>query len=575
MKPQITEDWQLRQAGIDYNNRLKPAFYQTINENERMIAGDQWHGVVANGLSTPVFNIFKPARNYFISAITSQKTAIQYSSSDLGESGQEIEKESEELADILTAYTEQLWESTKMDSKIRNCLSDAFNTGDTCIYVPWDDSVKTGLISGIDIEGNPVEILGDVDNEIIDTVNVYFGNPNDSRVNENGKPIQPYILLEFREVVDKVKEEAKKHGAKKEDINKIISDTDNEYQVGDRGSIELDEYAKTSNGKTTVLLKLWAKDGFIYARKSTKYITIRKDWNTKRRLYPLAWMNWETRKNSYHGQAPATGLCPNQRYINKQFAIAMVALMLAGNPKVVFDKARIDGWTSGVTAIGVDGPVTGVAQIIEGKGLPSNISEFIDKTIVLTKDMIGANDSLLGQINPEQASGAAIVAVQQQASIPLELVKQNLYQFIEDLGQIWLDTMIAYYGERTISVELLGQKVIKKIDFSSLRNKRLKIKIDVGASSYWSQITSVQTLDNLLATEKINFMQYLERLPAGFITKKQELIEELKQQEMAAQQQQQQTDQLLDSLSDEELAALQQLPPEEQQAYIDQITSIQ
>jgi hypothetical protein len=38
----------------------------------------------------------------------------------------------------------------------------------------------------------------------------------------------------------------------------------------------------------------------------------------------------------------------------------------------------------------------------------------------------------------------------------------------------------------------------------------------------------MQTLDNLLMNKQITLLQYLERVPAGYISKKQELIDEMK-----------------------------------------------
>ena len=38
----------------------------------------------------------------------------------------------------------------------------------------------------------------------------------------------------------------------------------------------------------------------------------------------------------------------------------------------------------------------------------------------------------------------------------------------------------------------------------------------------------MQTLDNLLMQGKIDVVDYLERVPAGYITKKEELVEKLK-----------------------------------------------
>ena len=49
----------------------------------------------------------------------------------------------------------------------------------------------------------------------------------------------------------------------------------------------------------------------------------------------------------------------------------------------------------------------------------------------------------------------------------------------------------------------------------------------MGASSYWSEIASMQTLDNLLTQGKISTVEYLKRLPAGQITDREMLIETL------------------------------------------------
>ena len=41
------------------------------------------------------------------------------------------------------------------------------------------------------------------------------------------------------------------------------------------------------------------------------------------------------------------------------------------------------------------------------------------------------------------------------------------------------------------------------------------IDLDAGASSYWSEIANMQTLDNLLMQGKIPTSEYLRRLPNG------------------------------------------------------------
>jgi len=90
--------------------------------------------------------------------------------------------------------------------------------------------------------------------------------------------------------------------------------------------------------------------------------------------------------------------------------------------------------------------------------------------------------------------------------------------------------MIAKYGERKITVIEQGKRVVKTVDFRKLKDVKLKIKIDVGASSYWSEITEMQTLDHLLRQDRINFLQWLERVPDGYIPKKDDLMAEIRDQ---------------------------------------------
>ena len=107
-------------------------------------------------------------------------------------------------------------------------------------------------------------------------------------------------------------------------------------------------------------------------------------------------------------------------------------------------------------------------------------------------------------------------------------------------------------------------------DFSVLQQFPLSLKLDVGASAYWSEIASVQALDNLLAQDKIDLEEYLERLPDGYVPKKQALIEKRRAQrerEEAAQMaaaQMSQMGQMGDPLADPlmALSPAEPLPPE-------------
>ena len=153
-----------------------------------------------------------------------------------------------------------------------------------------------------------------------------------------------------------------------------------------------------------------------------------------------------------------------------------------------------------------------------------------------TRQFLGATSAALGETRPDNTS--AIIALQRAASIPSEITKQNLYKSIEDLGRIYLDFMAAYYGKRKVQVSKpdVGTDILAiagkdteeldpvLFDYGILNDKPMALKLDVGASSYWSEMASEQTLDNLLMQDKITIEEYLERIPDGYIPKRQELI---------------------------------------------------
>jgi len=81
--------------------------------------------------------------------------------------------------------------------------------------------------------------------------------------------------------------------------------------------------------------------------------------------------------------------------------------------------------------------------------------------------------------------------------------------------------------------------ITEYFDFSTLKDHPMTLKLDVGASSYYSEIASINTLDNLFIQAKaIDIIQYLERIPDGYIPDRRGLIQDIKNaqaQQMQAQ----------------------------------------
>lgn len=537
----VTEEWMLYQRGVDYNN--KTGYYARTDLNYAFYKGDQWKGVVTNGLSTPVFNIFKRAINFFVSSILSSKVSGQYSIQGVADAPDEadiqaIEADAEnqqkrDLAELLTNTAELKWETEKMDSMLRDLLLDCACSGDMATFTYWDETIDSGQKEYVDQVEDPetgemkevkTKVMGDFKTISIDGCNVLFGDPNTHVVDK-----QPYILIPGRDSIKNLRDEAKRNGVSEDELLRITSDLENNYQSGDGGKVELDGQGETY-GKALYIIKLWKKDGMIWFNKSTKCVKVKPDINMDIRRYPVTFGNWEKVKNSYHGNAVGTNLISNQIYINQQFAMVMQWLKLMAFGKVAYDGTRINSYSSKIgEAIKVTGDVTGAIQQLQPGQMNNIVLEVIDKAVTMTKDMIGANDSSLGNIDPAKASGTSIIATQKQAAIPLEGVQAALYQFVEDIHLIWAEfTLRKYTADRMVNYKVKDKIASTMINTEPFKDLIPRVKIDVGPSSYWSEIASMNTLDALLTNAHIDIIEYLDRVPNGMIPQKEDLIVSIK-----------------------------------------------
>lgn len=557
-----TADWVKYEAGIRYNNQLKPPYYATVDNNLAFFNGDQWRNLETENIPTPVFNFIKRAITYFVAQLTSSKLKVNFEPLAYSEDDPNMDPNLE-AAEIATAEVENLFEKFKMDNRIRDACFDSAIMGDVAAHLYFDVSKKPYGGAFGDIEG-------EIEFELVDGTNVFFGNANNPNVE-----IQPYIIISGRDMVENLKAEAKLYKQNQLEINNITEDKNYMEQAGDMSRIEIesDEYGKALY---IIVYKRDPKTKTIKVSKCTETAYIYKDIDTGLTNYPISWLTWEKQKNQYHGRAVCTEIIPNQIFINRMFAMVMYHLMMAAFPKAVVNMDKVGGWSNEIgTYIAVRDMTPGeslkdIATYLEPGNMSNQIIQCIELAIQYTKETIGINDSALGNINPEQASGKSIVATVQQATIPLENTKFNVYEWYEDIAKILLDMMGTYYGIRPIAMNVDGTKQLIQFDFSIFKNMWLNVKTDVGASSFWSEITSVEALEGLLNQGLIDVIDYLESMPDGYINNKQELIDRLKAKmeqaqanDIMKQQQYEQMAQFMESLPPEIQEQLKALPPEQ------------
>lgn len=570
--------------------------YKQNKKNERFYSGDQWKGANC-GNSRPLvrYNVIKRIGDYKIAMVSASPISVNYSADGIPNTvsireqneilrknigGQKMmdnftsnntmpdEAEINFVMDALGEYYNTSAERVKLSQKLAQAVRDAYVSGTGILYTYWDDTIQTGLYAD---EGRTQAIKGDVDVEALDVENVYLGDTSISDIQK-----QPYIIIAQRKTVKEVKRIAKMNKASSTDIENIKADqTDIEYYAGDRSSIEQEE-----SKKVTLLTKFWKEydengNYVIKAIQVTKNATVKKEWQLKNRIYPFAMLNWGHRKNCAYGESEVTYLIPNQIAINRMASAAVWCAIMNGMPIMVVDEDIIQdpitnepgqivyasGSGTAASAIGYINPPSFVGQFGAG------ITELISNTLTHS----GANDAALGDMNPENTS--AIIAVREAATLPLQTVQNDYYQFCEDQARVFADYWVNVYGERSLKVE--DDSGIWYLAFNGDRYNDLVIsaKIDVGAASLWSESQSIRTLDNLFERQIIDVIQYLTRLPKGTVPDVTGLIREMKEansQAAANLGQGSDISALISQLPPEQQELFASMTPEEQQAVLAQ-----
>ena len=509
-----TEEWRLYERGKNFNTTM--GLYRDTEDNYNFYHGNQWNGAKLGNIQPITLNVIRPTVKHKVGVLNSHSYQIVFNP-NIYES-YEQQKNLEEICKVLNRYSNRIWEVEQVNKKVREVLKDACinSEGITHTYEE-DDRIKT---------------------EVIDKTNVYYGNENDSDIQS-----QPYILISYRRTVDSVKEEARKYGMSEEEIAKITSDSDYEEQSG------RDKRIEEVSPMCLVLLKYYKKDGTIWMKKSTKTAIVRKEEDTRLKLYPIAHMVWEEVKGYARGIGEVKYLIPNQIEINKTATRrAMVVQMcaypkLAVNMKYVTNPSSLEkvGTTIKLDGTGAD-DVNKIVNYLKPTTMSADALNLQQELMKDTQDLAGAGDTVNGNIDPTQASGKAILAVQQAAQQPLNDQVERYKTFVEDLARIWFEMLQTYFvnGFTTTKEEkdpATGQvvEVPYTITEDELSNLKLNIKIDITPHSAYDKYAQEQSLENLMMNQLITFEEYVKALSEDSVMPKPKLEKILKDREEAKQ----------------------------------------
>ena len=473
-----TPIWTLYERGRNYHRQV--GIYVDTDRNYRMYNGNQWEGAKLGDVEPVQKNFIKPIVKYKCSVIHDNLYAINYSSQNY--ENREFRESAERYCDMLNRYAGNVWERDKMDFKGRRVTKDAAINDEGIIYVNFDQEKMI-----------PV-------NEIVKKNDIYYGNENDDDIQN-----QPYILIRKRMPVVNAIDLALREGVSEDKTDFIIGDTDTFEESGEAAKLELDNMV-------TIVYKMFKKDGTVHFSVATRWVTIVEDVDTGLSLYPVAHFNWEEREGSARGEGEVRYLIPNQIEVNRTEVRRVLTVKYQAYPQKVVDISKISNPaalnTVGGTIRTNGTPVEDVHKIV-GTIPPAQMSPDVVKLqedlIQVTRDLAGAGDTATGQVNPESASGRAILAVQQASQAPMTEQKESFKNFIEDLARIWLEYLIVYSVdgvnmEEEVTDPATGEEYVQLVNVpqSALKQLQATVKIDVTPKSVYDKFAQEQTIENLM-----------------------------------------------------------------------------
>lgn len=513
-----TPTWALYEKGRNYH-RLTGIYVDT-DRNYRMYNGNQWGKAKLGDVEPVQKNFIKPIVKYKVAVIHDNLYAIVYSSQNYENS--EFRKQAEKICEMLNNKVSKIWEKDKMDFKGRRVTKDGAINDEGIIYVDYDEDNQMPL------------------NEIIKKNDIYYGNENDDDIQS-----QPYILIRKRIPVSNAIDMARKEGVSEEKIKFIIGDNDNFEESGEASKIELDNMV-------TLITKMYKKDGTVHFSKSTRWVELKKDTDSGLTYYPIAHFNWEEKEGSARGEGEVRFLIPNQIEVNRTEVRRVLTVKYQAYPQKVVDIDKIAN-PSALDQVGGNIKVRGGMRVEDVRNVISSlppaqmspdVKQLQDDLIQVTRDLSGAGEVATGDVNPEDASGRAILAVQRASQNNMTEQKEAYQNFIEDLAKIWLDMMIVYNSdglklEEEVTDPETGEETINVVNIpqESLKELQASVKVDItpkGALDKYAQEMSIENMfkAGMFSHERLPELKiYTNLLDDESVMPKQKLEEAIKLEE--------------------------------------------
>ncbi|MFI3165505.1 MAG: hypothetical protein R3Y45_04420 [Bacillota bacterium] len=441
-------------------------YFKRVETAHEFFQGNQWGDAPPDNMPRPVINIVEPIVSYKVAQI-SQNGMYPY-----------VEVDDAEVMDAFSARIDKIWEKQDLDNVMYEVLQSAAISGIAAAYCYFDETEK------------------DVVCEVKDARDIIFACETETDIEK-----QDFIMLPYKTSVELLKLEAEDLGLKPQHIEMIRKDQDDFDDITER---------------CDCVLKFWKEDKKVHFSKFTKHVVLIEDENTGLESYPISIMPWGENYCHIRGLGEICKILQNQIEINKNYARRGVSIMDGAYPRIAYLTDMVENPEAIAevgSAIGVSGTsVADVAKAITYLSpvrISTDAETYTSELIELTRALAGASDNSIGLVNPEAASGTAILAVQSAQALPLARQVAMMKKFVEKLGRIWLDLYFTYLPSGFTAEN--GKKISK----SQIKDAITHLKVEISSKNPFTTSAVETLLLKYLEMGHISFEEYCNLLPNG------------------------------------------------------------
>lgn len=511
---QVSKLWEYYQNGRAYQQTL--GITEQIPKNIDFYEGRQWpkETEATRNMPRPVVNLVKMIVRNKKAGILGSKVRLVFTA------GQDAER-----SERITAFNRYIEKEMNMEELRDHFADDAIKKGNGFMHFFWD-AQATGA-SG--------EYVGGVRGEIIDPLNIFFANPN-----ETDEQKQQWILIASRVELDTVKKMAAK-GVPLEDIRPDTADT-RFYDENEQSGSEL----------VTVLTRYFRKDGEVYFERGTKTVMLHAPISltptvkitakendvpaAKARLYPIVVYTYEPREKSIYGISEIEDIIPNQKSVNFNLGMQLLSVQnQAWGKYIVRSGALKDQKISNVPGqvlYDYSPEGNGIRKLTE-QPFSQMPLQLVDSLTEATRMVTGSTEVMTGESVSANQSGAAIAQLQSQALKPIAELRSRYWRACEKGGKIVEQFYKLFYENKTYEEEKDDEILQETFNGAEYSDLDFRVHVEASAGTQYSDSLVISMLDQMLAQQIIDPQIYIELYPDGIMPFKATLKKKLEEREQS------------------------------------------